>query len=141
MKNIYDEIKKFKRKHNSTVAFRTKKHASVIEKHLNPGEEVLYVFCGQKNRSPLLFCNSCAVAVTNKRIVIGQKRLLWGYFYTSITPDLYNDMKVIKSLIWSNIEIDTALEKVYISKLDHDAAYEIETEVSEFMMEEKKKYA
>lgn len=140
-KNIYDEIVKFKKKFNKTVAFRIKKHASVIDKHLNPGEEIVYVFCGQKNKSNLLFCNSYAIALTNKRLILGHKRLLWGYFYTTITPDLYNDMKVIKGLFWSNIEIDTVKEVVYISKLDHDAPYEIETYISEFMMEEKKKYA
>ena len=140
MKNLYKEIKKYKEKYSLTLAFRTKRHCSVIEKHLNPGEEVMYIFCGQKNTSSLLFINSCVVALTNKRIMIGQKRVLWGYFFTSITPDMYNDLKVTKGLIWSNVEIDTIKENVYISNLDPKAAIEIETQITEFMMKEKKKY-
>lgn len=140
MGTIYEEVKKFKRKYNKTVAFRLKSHAYVIEKHLNPGEKPLYVFCGQKNTSSFIIINSCVIVLTNKRIMIGQKRLLWGYFFTTITPDLYNDLKVIKGLIWSDIEIDTVKEKVYISNLDPDGAVEIETVITDFMMKEKKKY-
>ena len=97
--NIYQMVRKFKREYPKTVAFRTKAHSSVIERHLNPGEEVLYAFCAQKNTSSFMIINSCAVALTNKRIVIGQKRLLWGYFFTTITPDMYNDLKVINLVI------------------------------------------
>ncbi len=139
--NVYQEIKKFKRKYKKTIAFRLKQHSSVIETHLNPYEELLYVFCGQKNVSSFMFINSCVIALTNKRIMIGQKRLLWGYFFTAITPDMYNDLKVRKNLIWSDIEIDTIKENVYISNLDPLAAVEIETKITDFMMREKKKYA
>ncbi len=75
-----------------------------------------------------------------KRIIIGQKRMLWGYFFTAITPDMYNDLKVRKNLIWSDIEIDTIKENVYISNLSPDGAVDIETVITSFMMEEKKKY-
>lgn len=137
---VFDKVNEFKKKYPITVAFRLKKHASVIEKHLNPGEEIKYIFCGQKNYNSYMFCNSCVVALTDRRIIIAQKRLLWGYFFTMITPDMYNDLKVVKGLIWSNIEIDTIKENVYISNLDPSAATEIETEITEFMMREKKKY-
>lgn len=137
---IYKEVLKFKKKFPKTVAFRLKKHASVVERHLNPGEKVLFTFCGQKNVSSLIFINSCVVVLTNKRILIGQKRLLWGYFFTMVTPDMYNDLKVTKNLIWSDIEIDTIKENIYISNIDPDGAIEVETAITEFMMEEKKKY-
>lgn len=140
MNNIYQRVKEFKKKYPLTVAFRLQKHSSVIEKHLNPGEKVSYIFCGQKNYNSLMMCNTCIVALTDKRILIAQKRLLWGYFLTMITPDMYNDLKVIKGLIWSNIEIDTIKEHVYISNLDPKAADDIETAITEFMMSEKKKY-
>lgn len=141
MSNIYEKAKEFKNKFSKTIAFRIKKHAEVVEMHLNPSEEVLFAFCGQKNKESLLFINSCVVALTNKRIIIGQKRLLWGYFFTAITPDMYNDLKVRKNLIWSDIEIDTIKENVYISNLDPRGAVEVETCITEFMMKEKKKYA
>ena len=137
---IYNEVKKFKRKYSKTVAFRLKQHSSVVQEHLNPGEKVLYVFCGQKNFSSFMFINSCVVALTNKRIMIGQKGLFWGYLFTTITPDLYNDLKVRKNIIWSDIEIDTVKENVYISNLDPNGAIEIETKITDFMMSEKKKY-
>lgn len=138
---IYDEVKKFKRKYGSTVAFRVKAHSSVVERHLNPSEKVLFAFCGQKNVSSFRLINSCVVALTNERIIIGQKRVLWGYFFTTITPDLYNDLKVRKNMIWSDVEIDTVKENVYLSNIDPDGAVEIETVITEFMMKEKKKYA
>ena len=138
--NIYDSVKEFKSRFSKTVAFRLKKHSEVVQKHLNPEENVLFVFCGQKNFSSLTFINSCVVALTNKRIIIGQKRLLWGYFFTAITPDMYNDLKVRKNLIWSDVEIDTIKENVYLSNIDPDGAVEIETNITEFMMREKKKY-
>lgn len=141
MKNsVYNKALEFKRRFSKTVVFRLKKHSNVVEKHLNPDEKLLYVFCGQKNYSSFMLINSCVVALTNKRIMIGQKRLLWGYFFTMITPDMYNDLKVKKNLIWSDIEIDTMKENVYISNLDPDGAIEIETTITEFMMSEKKKY-
>ena len=139
--NIYQELLKFKRKFPKTVAFRLKKHCEVVEKHLNPDEKVNYVFCGQKNFNSWMIINSCVVALTNKRLMIGQKRVLWGYFFTTITPDLYNDLKVVKNLIWSDVEIDTVKENVYISNLDPEGAIEIETKITDFMMKEKQKYA
>lgn len=140
MKNIYVELKNHKKKYPLSICFRSKKHASIIEKHINEGEELLYVFCGQKNESSFMIINSCVIALTNKRILIGQKRLLWGYFFTTITPDLYNDLKVSKGLLWCDIEIDTVKENVYLTNIDPKAAIEIETVISDFMMEEKKKY-
>ncbi len=139
--DVYREIKDFKNKYSKTIAFRLSKHSKIIEQHLNPNEKILYVFCGQKNTSSFMFVNSCIVALTNKRIMIGQKRLLWGYFFTAITPDMYNDLKVRKNLIWSDVEIDTVKENVYISNIDPEAAIEIETRITDFMMNEKKKYA
>lgn len=141
MKDVYKLVKKFKTKYKGTVAFRIKKHAEVVQKHINPDEKILYAFCGQKNYSSIMFINSCVVALSNKRILIGQKRLLWGYFFTTITPDMYNDLKVRKNLIWSDIEIDTVKENVYISNLSPEGAVDVETVITSFMMEEKKRYA
>lgn len=132
--------KLFKKKYKRTVAFRVSSHAKVISKHLNPGEKVLYAFCAQKNESSFMIINSCVMALTNKRILIGQKGLLWGYVLTTITPDMYNDLKIRKNLIWSDIEIDTVKENVYLSNIDPDGAVEIGNKITEFMMEEKKKY-
>ena len=83
---------------------------------------------------------SCVVAITDERLVIGQKRILWGYFFTTITPDQYNDFKIIKNLIWSDILIDTLDEEVYLSNIDPKGAIDAQKHITKFMMEEKKKY-
>lgn len=139
-RRTYKFVYEFKKKYPKTIAFRTKKHAHVIDLHLNEDEEVMYAFCGQDNVSSFIIINSCVVALTNQRILIGQKRLLWGYYFTTITPDLYNDLKIKKNLLWSDIEIDTVKENVYISNLDPRGAIEIENVISKFMMKEKQKY-
>ena len=84
--------------------------------------------------------STCVVALTNKRILIGQKRVVFGYFLSSITPDLFNDLEVYQGLIWGKITIDTIKEVVAISNLSKKSLPEIETNITEYMMEEKKKY-
>ena len=138
--SVYLKVREFKRKFKGTVAFRIKAHSKVVQKHINPDEKLLYAFCGQKNESSLMIINSCVVALTNKRIIIGQKRLLWGYFFTTVTPDMYNDLKVRKNLIWSDVEIDTIKENIYLSNLSPEGAIDIETVITTFMMKEKKRY-
>ena len=141
MNSVYEHVLTFKKKFPSTVTWhRLKKHCDVVEKHLNPGEEVLYAFAGQKNDNPLDLFSTSVIALTNKRILIGQKRVLFGYVLNSITPELYNDMQVYEGLIWGRIVIDTIKEKVVISNLSKAALIEIETKISSFMMEKKEKY-
>ena len=47
MKDVYSLVKKFKEKYPSTIVWRLKSHSKVVEKHLNPDEEVLYAFAGR----------------------------------------------------------------------------------------------
>jgi len=140
MKNCYSFVKKFKRKYPMTIAFRLKKHCSIIDKHLNPEEKILYAFVAQKNYNSFDFVNTYAIALTNKRIMMATKRILWGYFFVSITPDLFNDLTVFKNLLWGKVQIDTVKETVVLSNIDPNALPEIETNITEYMMEEKKKY-
>ena len=141
MQTVLDEIKKFKSKHPLTVAWRLKAHSKVIQKHLNPGEEVKYGFVAQKNFSSFEIFNTFAIILTNHRILLAQKRLLFGYTYLAITPDMFNDLTVKSGIIWGKVYIDTVKETVVLSNLSKNALDEIETEITEYMMEEKKKYA
>lgn len=141
MGEVYNKALEFKRKHRGGVVWNLKEHCKVVEKHLNPGEEVRFAFAGQKNENFYDIFQTCVVVLTNKRILIGQKRVVWGYFLSSITPDLYNDLLVYQGLIWGKITIDTIKEEVTISNLPKSGLDDIETEISEMMMEEKKKYA
>lgn len=140
MGEVYAKALDYKKKHPGGIIWNLKGHCEVVEKHLNPGEIVEYVFAGQKNEKFYDFFTTCVVVLTNKRILIGQKRVVWGYFLSSITPDLYNDLFVYQGLIWGKITIDTVKEKVTISNLSKNSLDDIETHITEMMMREKQKY-
>lgn len=139
MGEIIDKAIQFKKDYPLTICWRIKKHAKVLEDFINPDEKVIYVFCGQNNNDWRDITSSCVVCLTNKRILIGQKRVTWGSFYNQITPDLYNDMQVFTGIFFGRIVIDTVKEKVNISNLDKRCLDEIETAISDFMMKYKKK--
>lgn len=138
---VYQRVSEFKRKYPMTIAWRLKKHCKIIEKHLNEGEIIKFAFAAQKNNNPLDIVTTYAVVLTNKRILLATDRLAYGYFFTAITPDMFNDLKVVEGLIWGRVIIDTAKEVVYLSNLDKKSLPLIETEITEYMMHEKKKYA
>lgn len=138
MSTVYEKARTFKKKYPMTVAWRLKAHSKIVEKHLNPGEEVLYVFASQKNDNPFDILSTCIVALTNKRIMIAQKRVVFGYLFTSITPDLYNDLKVSMGVLWGKVYVDTIKELVKLSNIQRGALSEIETYITEYMMKKKK---
>ena len=140
-KSAYEFALEFKKKHPFTVAWRIKQNASVVDHHVNSDERVLYAFAAQKNNNPFNIWGTAVVAITNKRILIGRKRVVIGYFLNSVTPDMFNDLKVTSGIIWGKIYIDTVKEFIALSNISKDALDEIETEISTYMMEEKKQYA
>ncbi len=133
-------LKQFRTKYPRTIAWRVKSHANVIRKHLNPGEKVIYAFPAQKTKEPFQIFFTCVVVITNKRLLIAVDRVLFGYFFTSITPDMYNDLEVKSGLFWGNIIIDTVKEVVELSHISINALDDIETQITEFMMKEKRKF-
>ena len=140
MSNVYEKVKEFKDKYPMTVAWRLKKHCKIVDLHLNPDEEIVYAFAAQKNDNPLDIITSSVIALTNKRIVIAQKRMIFGYFFKSITPDMFNDLTVKMGLVWGKVYIDIVKEFVCLSNIQREALPEIETAITAYMMEEKKKY-
>ena len=140
MSITYQMARNFKRKYPLTVAWRIKQHCKIIDKHINPDEKVLYVFLGQKNASSLDFVNTYVFALTNKRLIYATKRLVFGYFFYAITPDMFNDLTVKQGLIWGKIIIDSVKEEVLLYNISKNALDEIETKITQYMMEEKKKY-
>lgn len=138
---MYNEVLKFKKKYPSTIAFRLKEHCKVLEKHLNPGEKVIYIFAGQKNAHSIAIPNTFVIALTSERLVFARKRLFFGYFFYAITPDMFNDLKVNSGILWGKIMIDTVKEFSVISNLSKDSLSEIETKITQYMMNEKKKYS
>lgn len=136
---IYNLAKRFRSKYFGTIAFRLNAHSKVISDHINSDEKLLYVFCGQKGYSHKEIFSTCVVALTDKRIIIATKRVLWGYFLTTITPELFNDLKIQSGIIFGRAIIDTAKEEICISNLSKKSLYEVETAISTYMMKEKKK--
>ena len=105
-----------------------------------PDEEVEFAFAAQKNEKFYEIFNTCIFCLTNKRILIGTKRILWGSFLYAITPDLYNDTQIYKGLVWGKVTIDTVKEKVILTNVSKNGLDIIETTISEFMMKEKRTY-
>lgn len=139
MATIYEMVRTFKKKYPLTIGWRYKKNARIVEQHLNPGEEVLYAFIAQKNDHLFDILSSAVVALTTERILIGRKRVVMGYFLDSITPDMFNDLKVTSGLIWGKVYIDTLNELVTLSDISRSALVEVETKISSYMIEQKKK--
>lgn len=137
---IYRQARKFRRKHPLTIAFRLKAHSKILAKHLNNGEKIKYVFAAQKGPSSYDIFSTYVVAITDKRIMIARKRLLFGYFFLAITPEMFNDIKVKMGLIWAKVEIDTVKEFIVLSNIQSSAASKIETAVTQYVLREKKKY-
>ena len=100
MGKVYNKLIEFWSKYSGGIAWRLKRHAKVVEEYINPDEEVLYAFCAQKNEKMSEIFNTYVIVVTSKRLLLGHKRLLWGSFLYSVTPDLYNDLQVTASVIY-----------------------------------------
>ena len=137
----YERLRKFLKKYPFTIAWRVKQHCKIIDKHLNPGEKILYIFAGQKNDRAAEIFNTYVVALTDKRVMVGTKRVIFGYFFKSITPDMYNDLTVHKGLLFGSVVLDTIKEVITITNIDPKALSEIETNITEIMLEQKKKFA
>lgn len=132
-KKVYDYIAK----NPGSVAWRIHKHCKVIEKHLNDGEKIKFAFVGQKNEEFYNFYTTAVLVLTDQRLMIAQKRVLWGYFFKSITPDMFNDLSVYQGLIWGKVKIDTINEQVVLSNISKEALDDIETNVTKYMMKSK----
>ena len=138
--NLYEEARRFKKKYPLTIAWRLKSNCSIIENHLNPDEKVLYVFVGQKNDTFFDIFSTGVIALTNKRILIGRKRVLFGYALDSVMPYMYNDLNIRAGLFWGKVVIDTVKEEIVFTDIDKAALDEIETNISEIMIKLKKEY-
>ena len=136
---LYEEVRKFHKKYPMSIMWRVKKHCRIIKKHLNNDEKILYAFAAQKNNNPLDVFATYVIVLTTKRLILGRKRLVFGYFFDSITPDMFNDLNVMANLLWGKIHIDYLEEHVTLSNIDKKALPEIETMITSYMIKEKRK--
>lgn len=137
---VYSKVKEFKRKYSTTIAWRLKSHCKLASKYIGDNEEILYAFACQKNHFSYEIFMTYVVILTNERIILAQKRLLFGHFFKSITPDMYNDLTINTGMIWGKLCIDTVKEEVQLSNIDKDALPELESTITNFMLEAKKQY-
>lgn len=135
---IYSKLKQFKKKYPLTISWRLKKHAKIIAQHLNDDEEILYAFAAQKNNNPFDIITTYAVALTNQRIILATKRIIFGFWVIVITPDMMNDINIKMGLVFGKVVIDTIKEEVYLSNIQRAALTEIETNFTRYMVEKKK---
>lgn len=137
--NIYQQAIEFKRKYPGTISWRIKAHSKIAQMHLNPDETVKYVFACQKNHHSYEIFRTFIVVITDKRIIVAQKRLIFGYLLISVTSDMYNDLTVMMGIIWGKVCIDTVKEVITLSNIQKEALPEIETAISQNMMDIKVK--
>jgi len=140
MAATYEFVKEFKRKYKFTICWRIKKHSALVDKNLNHNETVLYAFAAQNDNTHGSIFNTAVIALTTERLIIAQDNIIVGYHINTITPDLYNDMQVYAGIFWGAIIIDTIKETVAFSNIGKRALPEIQTTISSFMIEAKKKY-
>lgn len=137
--DVYKSCKEFLKKYPFTVAFRIKKHASVIQEHINDDEVVLFTFMGQKNSNVLNPFYTIVIVLTNKRMLLGRKRFFGRYSYTSITPDMLNDFEIYNNIIFGCVEIDTVKEHFTVNCINKKALPKIEDALSKYLLNEKLK--
>lgn len=134
-KILEEQLARFKSKYPLTVGWRLNKNSRVLLEHLHDDEVIKYAFYAQKNKSSLDVTSTGIVAVTNKRLLIARDRVVIGYFFDSITPEMFNDLKVRSGIIWGKIIIDTIKEIVILSNISKSALVEIEEEITSAMLE------
>lgn len=132
---LKSQLASFKSKYPLTIGWRLKNHSRVLLEHLHDDEVIRYAFYAQKNKSSLDVTSSGIVAVTNKRLVIARDRVVFGYFFDSITADMFNDLKLRSGIIWGKVIIDTVSELVILSNISKSALPEIEEEITSAMLE------
>ena len=139
MTNVLNKLYEFKHKYSSTVMWRIRAHAKVVEANLHEGEEVVYAFAGQKNHNHLDIFNTNVIILTTERLIFAQKRLIVGFSFNSITPDMFNDIQITSGIIWGSVMIDTVKEVIYLTNVSKKALSEIQKIITKFMISEKKK--
>ncbi len=138
-RDVYENCRNFKKKYPMTVAWRLKQHASVVQKHLNDDEVVLYTFTGQKNSNFFSPFFTTVIVLTNKRMLLGRKKYLGRSEYYSITPDMLNDFEIKTSIFFGIVEIDTIKETFSMNCIDKRALTDIEDAISKYLINEKLK--
>ena len=91
------------------------KHFSLIEQALRPDEDVIMCFIGLHNYvSATKHDDNFAYAITSKRIIMAQQKLI-GQNFQTVEIDNLNDVTMSTGLIMGIITIDTIKEKFNVA--------------------------
>lgn len=97
------------------------KHFGIIEKNLGADEDVLFTFIGIHNYiSMTKHDNNFAYAVTNKRILLGQKKVI-GEAFQSIALNKINDITFQSGIAYGVITVDAQTEKFNVAVIKTQA--------------------
>lgn len=132
-----EEMAKYCEEHGTGSGFNKKwtlKHFQVIEKQLKDDEEVEVCFIGLKDYISLTkHKNNWAYAITDDRIIIGQKGLI-GESVDFISLRNLNDISFKKGIALGVLTFDTIKEEFNVG-LDKFSAENIHKEVSNYLMD------
>lgn len=96
-------------------AHNSVKHFGIIEKNLGADEDVLFAFIGLHNYiSMSKHDNNFAYAVTNKRILLGQKKVI-GEVFQSIALNKINDITLQTGLAYGVLTVDAQTERFNVA--------------------------
>lgn len=110
------------------------KHFKVVEQQLKEDEEVLVCFIGLKNFVDIAnHDDNWAYAITNKRIIMGQKGLIGEKVVVVSLRDL-NDVSFKKGVFFGVLTIDT-IKEVFNVGLDKNSATAIHELVTNALMD------
>lgn len=108
------------------------KHFKVLQDNLIRGEKVLMTFIGLHNyKSTTKHDSNYAYAITNKRILFGQKSLA-GEKFKAVNHERINDISFEKGMVFGVLTIDTPQEKFSIA-LDSQSAASINHAIHEVL--------
>lgn len=122
------EMAEYCKKNNTGTGFskgQRLKHFKVVESNLQDDEEVLGCFCGIHNyKSMTEHSNNFGYAITNKRIILGQKKVM-GENVHIISRKNINDVAKSTGLAFGTITFDTIKEtfNVRVEKKETDAIH------------------
>lgn len=119
---------------NGTSKKWTKKHFSLLANNLSSGEYALFCFVGLHNYvSATKHNGNYAFAVTNKRILMAQQKLV-GNNVQSINLDLINDVTKQTGMLMGTLTIDTFKEKFNVG-VDKQSVDRIATSLNEILFD------
>ena len=125
--NTAQEMYQYCRDNNLGSGFNEKwglKHFGLIQNNLIDGEKVLLPFIGFYNYSSMTkHSGYFAYAITNKRILMAQKKL-FGETGQTVSLDNINDITYKSGFVWGVLTIDT-IKEVFNVGLDKKSADKI----------------